>query len=220
MKRLKEIPSSVLTSIKNEHDRELRKVFTEYEWYCDLPVRPVRMKILRGRTAELEQTIVPATSIYIRPKGFLDEEHLNRDAITYSIRGMKIPFPYGHIYQGSGHVCLGSIFVPSKVSKYSPQQPLETLFLHNDRNLNHGNASLTLSEETIQGVYGMLQKYGINVSEEVQESLRPNWNVLKDDGVWALGADVYRQVYWQGANVLDAIKIMEEVYGIIFEREN
>ena len=213
MKRLKEVPPSALKIIESERDAELAKVFKSYIRYASLPVRPVRMRILRDGESNFEQTIVPATTIYIRSDGFLDKEFINRDALTYSVTNTAAPFPYGHIYQGSGHVCLGSIFVPAKVSRFCPQQPLETLFLHNDRNTGHGDAKLSISVKVMQNIEDILKRHNILLLPGTHSALNHHLNVIKTDGLWLLGADVYRQ----SPNLLEALRIMNHIYKQIFE---
>lgn len=219
MKRYSEVPQSLLESIlreQKERQRESQMVLQQYKHYCTLPVRPARMKLLRIREnrEDMEQTIVPATSVYLGKKPFLDADHLNRDAITYTVAGTKEPFPYGHIYQGSGHICLGSIFVPAKVSRFTPQQPLETLFLHNDRKLSHGGARLFLDEKQVQQVRFLLADAGIDLSVDADESLKAENNMLKTDGIWLIGADVYQQM-----ELRNALRLMEKIYQVIFQQK-
>lgn len=214
MKRLETIPAKALAVAKTAHERALDSVLKQYQLFCTLPIRPVRMNILRqveGRE-DLEQVIVPATSIHLKPNGFLEKNTLNRDALTYSIAGRRKPFPFGHIYQNSGHVCLGNIFVPSKISRFCPQQPLETLFLHNDRNLNHGKAHLKLSRQQIQQIREHLAQYQISLSVDADQSLVPDNDVLADDGIWVLSADVYQQA----ETLQQALSCMQYIYQIIF----
>lgn len=219
MKRYSEVPQSLLESIlreQKERQRDSQTILQQYKHYCTLPVRPARMKLLRVKEGreDMEQTIIPATSVYLGKKPFLDADHLNRDAITYTVAGTKEPFPYGHIYQGSGHICLGSIFVPSKVSRFTPQQPLETLFLHNDRNLSHGGARLFLDQKQVWQVQLLLRDARINLSVDADESLKAENNMLKTDGIWLIGADVYQQM-----ELRNALRLMEKIYQVIFQQK-
>lgn len=202
-------------TIKSAHERAMMKISQKYDPYCTIPVRPVRMRVKREseQKEDMEITIVPSTTIYLRPDAFLDEKHLDRNAITYSVTGTRIPFPYGHIYKGSGHVCLGDIFVPSKISRYCPQQPLETLFLHNDRNLSHGNASLFISAVTASKIQRILEEYRISISKDASGIFISDQNLLKHDEIWLLGADVYRNMN----DVEKAVKIMTRIYNLVFE---
>lgn len=214
MKRLEKVPPEALKRIKSDHERAVDQIMKEYQIYCSFPVRPVKMKIKRteNATGELDTTIIPATSVYLRPNGFIDEDHLDRNAITYAVTGSMKPFPYGHIYAASGHVCLGNIFVPSKISKYCPQQPLETLFLHNDRNLNHGNAKLILSDDSRLKIKVVLDKYGLSISKDAEQCLQKNVNVIAGDEIWVLGSDVYHNA----PDLETAITVMTKIYNYIF----
>lgn len=219
MKRLTKIPEAVLEQIKEEQrqKREQLLVNMEYKAFCTLPIRPVRMRLYRKSvdSEQLEQTIVPATNIFLRPDGFIDEDHLDRNAITYAVAGTNIPFPFGHIYKGSGHVCLGSIFVPSKISKYSPQQPLETLFLHNDRNLNHGDASLILNIEQVMGIKKVLSQFNVNLTKDAADGLIPRTNMLTYDSIWLLATDVYNQI----SDLSESLRVMSLVYKLVFKQK-
>ena len=215
MRRLAEIPRPLLEQIENEREKQLQKRFEQYDYYCTLPVRPARMRIYRtskGKDA-LDMTIVPATAIHVRPNGFLDEGTMSRDAITYIVAGTDMPFPFGHVYAGSGHVCLGNIFVPSAISRYSPQQPLETLFLHNDRNLNHGGSTLKIDKKKVSEIDCILHGYGVLLSPDAEKGLVPGRELLVKDEIWNIGSDVYH------ALPLDmAIKAMTQVYQVVFRK--
>lgn len=187
------------------------RLLEKYDQYCTLPIRLSKMRIQRGDHSDLEETFVPATTIYIKPKGFLDENHIDRDALTYAITNTRKPFPYGHVYAGSGHVCLGNIFVPSKVPRYSPQQPLETLFLHNDRNVSHGGASLMIGTEALEEIDDILKRNGIQLEKETREAVKKGINLVATDGLWLLGADVYRKALFS-----EGKRIMTKIYGILF----
>lgn len=214
MKRLDTVPAQVLAAMKTDHERAMDSVLKRYQLFCTIPIRPVRMNVLRTieNREGLEQVIVPATSIHLKPNGYLGKDVLNRDALTYSIAGRKQPFPYGHIYQNSGHVCLGSIFVPSRISRFCPQQPLETLFLHNDRNLNHGHAHLRLSEQQVIQIREQLKQFHISLSVDADQSIVSDHDILKDDGLWIMSADIYQQA----KTLQQALACMQQIYQIIF----
>lgn len=214
MRRVAEIPKTVLQTIEQNQRNQVLKVGREYNHYCDLPIRPVKMRIkdIDSDETKLRTTIVPATTIYIAPDGFIDKDTLDRNAITYAVTKTNKPFPYGHIYRGSGHVCLGNIFVPSKISKYNPQQPLETLFLHNDRNLNHGDSYLFLDVSQMANIKYVLVSRKIEITANILFALTDSAaNMIKEDQIWILAAEIYNQ-----KPIMEALQIMAEIYDIIF----
>lgn len=216
MKRLSEVPVEVLKHIESEHERALQTVFAGYVNFADFPVRPVKMKIYRESegTESLEMTIIPPVSVKIQVGAFVEQNQIERDGISYSVTGSLTPFPYGHIYQGSGHVCLGDIFVPELISDHCPTQPLETLFLHNDRNLHHGGASLMLSEKQREQLLLLLLPIQEHLSIDARKIGKNGLNLLKEDTIWILGADLYRAF-----PIETALRWMKAVYQIMFGKE-
>lgn len=214
MKRMKEVPKSVLDYIRNENESnisDIKAIKKSYIHFCTFPVRPARMKILGENGASFRQTIVPATTVYVRKGAFLDEEHIDRDCLSYFVAGTGRPFPLAHVYSGSGSICLGSIFVPNKISIYTPQLPLETLFLHNDRVLSHGHASLMLDEETVDDVLYILASSNIVLGKDIKKFIILGYNLLKDDIIWQVAAAVYQQ-----KGLKNALELMGTIYNCIF----
>lgn len=213
MKRLKEVPAEVLDLAKSAHERAIGSVLAGYQHYVDMPVRPVRMRIMRQSRMEdaLEMTIIPATSIFVRKNGFFEDGSINRDDLTYSVVGTKTPFPFGHIYKDSGHVCLGTIFVPARIPANCPAQPLETLFLHNDRNTGHGNAMLKLSRGRRADVTMLLRIAKITFSPDLM-AFDTGENLIRTDALWVIGAEVYKQKPF-----FEALALMQKIYEIIFK---
>lgn len=78
MRRMAEIPTSVLQTIEENQRTQALKVVREYNYYCELPIRPVKMRIkdIDSDRTQLKTTIVPATTIYIAPGGFIDKDTL------------------------------------------------------------------------------------------------------------------------------------------------
>ena len=113
----------------------------------------------------------------------------------------------GHVYGASGHLCLGNIPVPRFVDIHSLMTPLETLFLYNDRNLNHGNPKLDISDEIHEKVCEFAQIHQLTIPQSKQ--------YLMYDTVWLLGAELLEQNDTQ-----TAYELAETLYKIIFkERE-
>ncbi len=214
MRHLKKVPDAAIREIETAHARAIRAVMENYHALCNLPVRPAKMSLYRNGDATLETTVVPATSVFLSPNNpFLGDGILNRDALTYFVKGTDIAFPLGHVYRGSGNLCLGSIFVPSQVSIYNPAQPLETLFLHNDRNLSHGNAELTVNKDQWMNIKELLYDRGYTLSPEVENEFQPNESLLRRDTIWKLGAELLQQYPF-----MEVMRTMTLIYDIIFNK--
>lgn len=209
MKKLTSVPDTVKATIQSEHEKALSMLFESERPFCSLPTRVARMNTLRESTGEaIRDVIIPPTTICVNPGGFIDPVTLNRDALTFYVRNGA--FPLGHIYKGSGHICLGNIFVPSRVSVYTPAQPLETLFLHNDRNFNHGGATLSISDTVTTKVLQILNDNYITLSNDAL-AISDLSNILENDTLWIMSADVLEQT-----SMVTAVAIMDEIYTHIF----
>lgn len=214
MKKLDAIPHEVLEHIQSEHERALAKVLTGETAIAKLPARIVQMRILRPNQdlSSIETVVAPPVHVYIAKDRVIDNTLLTTASIRYVLPYTGEPFPYGHIFKSSGYVCLGSIFVPSVVSIYNPQQPLETLFLHNDRNTGHGGASITLTEQIINDVRDLLAYHDIRFTSDVERTFVSQQNILRNDALWILSADIVRQI----PDMLVATDIMEHIFRIVF----
>jgi hypothetical protein len=172
------------------------------------------MRILRPNQdlSSIETVVAPPVHVYIAKDKVIDNTLLTTASIRYVLPYTGEPFPYGHIFKSSGYVCLGCIFVPSVVSIYNPQQPLETLFLHNDRNTGHGGASITLTEQIINDVrtYSPIMIFGLPAMSNTH--LLVQQNILRNDALWILSADIVRQI----PDILVATDIMEHIFRIVF----
>lgn len=214
MKREKEMPAELL---KYLHMLKIQKnnMFNSQNLFCTIPVRMARMKILKNREHDEAycNVIVPAVDVYTTDTARLKNGYLRRDSLSYYVAGTKKAFPFGHVYAGNGNLCLGTIFVPSGVPENSVTLPLETLFLHNDRNLSHGQASLYIKKEQSKMVSTLLKRHQIVLSELAQDVTMQTGeiNIIKNDQIWKLSADVAEQ-----KALPRALEIMEQVYGIIF----
>lgn len=120
---------------------------------AQIPMHRANMRILfAGHSqAQIATTIIPPIRVYMTRNGIVDDpKHeqqklINHSTLVYRIAYNNNAIPLAHVYNESGYLCLGSIFVPSLIPYYSPLQPLETLFLANDRNMNHGHPQLTVT---------------------------------------------------------------------------
>lgn len=217
MKREKEIPADLLAWIKDKRLSNIRK-FKKLNIYCTLPVRVVKMKVQKddAQHDHFRMVIIPAIDIYTTSESALEEGFLSKDTMSYFVSETHIPLPYGHIYAESGYVCLGSIFVPSAVPEISPAMPIETLFLHNDRNLSHGGASLTISKKQANLIKSIIMDCNIHLSAISHPVIdNPGCNIIAHDEIWNLSADVEEQ-----KSLPSALHIMSDIYNIIFKSES
>lgn len=203
MIQLKELPKAFVSSRTAENTKNWAVKKNVYQFYTSVPAHPCNMKLKDFK--DLQMVIIPAVDIMLLKRAVIDEEFFDRDGISYRISGTNRPFPFGHIYQGSGHLCLGSLFVPCKVHRLTPMFPLETLFVNNDRNVNHGNACLYLTSEQIMAIDELLPG-------DKTSGLKPKINLIETDDLWILSAYIY-QTY----PLKQAISLMKAVYTITFE---
>lgn len=213
MKKEQVVPQSVLDTIQSESQRAIMTMLKGYTDYTTLPIRVAGMRIDRpSRGMAVEPVIVPATIIYLSPNGVHDEDTIYTEALKYVIQNTSKPFPFGHVYTSTGHLCLGDIFVPSKISKYNPQQPLETLFLYNDHNTSHGSAKVVLTPTTVDRVLAYIHEAGIDITSDIEKTFLADINLIANDAIWILSAEVASQT----SNLGKALVIMENVYSQIF----
>lgn len=215
MKREKEVPADLLAYLKKQ-DEMKKAALSKLDILCTMPVRAVKMKMLVDEVSgddKFRTAIIPAVDIYVSNNPILKEGFLRRDSLSYFVAGTRLPFPYGHVYASSGYVCLGNIFVPSAVPIYSASMPIETLFLHNDRNLSHGGAHLTITEEKAKGIKDIIHKERIVLSG-MSRHVKAGRDIIAGDEIWNLSADVASQ-----ADLPRALDIMERIYAVMFVKK-
>ena len=173
-----------------------------------IPMHTANMRMLdteNGGTS-IRRTIIPEVLITVNPSAIKDGM-ISRHGLHYTIAQNKQAFPIAHVYSGGGSLCLGGIFVPAFIPKYSPQQPLETLFLHNDRHVSHGNPQLPVSEEQrraiVEIVYSLNKVFPIDVHHD-------EW--VKKDTLWRIGEYMLNHYTKE-----QAFKIMNDIFIILFE---
>ena len=215
LKREKEVPKDLLTYLEQEQRRVQAASFDGLHHFVSYPEREVKMKIVRNTPEGFQDgfysVIIPAVDVFTRGKSpLLRPGFLKRDALSFFVNGTKEAFPFGHVYRSSGSICLGSLFVPSAVPEYAPAMPLETLFLSNDRNLNHGDGHLSVNETEARAVVQLLSDAGVRLSQGF--FMEEKKNLLKNDVIWNLSADVAEQKPLPGA-----LAVMASVYAIIFK---
>lgn len=214
MKRVKEVPQDLLDFMESRRQPTAAQ-FNKLNIFCTYPVRAVKMKILRFRedNEAFCTVIIPAVDVYVTENAMLKKGFLKRDAVSYFVSGTHKAFPYGHVYRDSGYVCLGNIFVPSAVPERSSAMPLETLFLHNDRNLSHGNSHLSIDDAMEKEIFKCMAENGIKCTR-LSRKVESKNDIIANDEIWNLAADVAEQ-----KPLPEALAIMSSVYGIVFREE-
>ena len=196
-------------TLESENQRALRRMMRDKQSIL-IPMHTANMRMLdtdeHGSGTSIRRTIIPEVLITVNPSAIKDGM-ISRHGLYYAIAQNKQAFPIAHVYSGGGSLCLGGIFVPAFIPKYSPQQPLETLFLHNDRHVSHGNPQLPVSEEQrraiIEIVYSLNKVFPIDVHHD-------EW--VKKDTLWRIGEYMLNHYTKE-----QAFKIMNDIFIILFE---
>lgn len=210
MKKTKEATPELLEAIKSVHEKALSALLHDKSIAQIIPIHTAMMNVLlpNGET-DTVQTIIPEMAIYTKTNS---KTTVARDAIEYRITYNNAPFPLAHVYGNSGFLCLGSVYVPPVVPIHSPQLPLETLFLYNDRVLGHGNPKIPLSSDQKKDVYDYLKREFPAFSSADVDLKVVNW--VAHDTLWRLGHYVLEH-----ANDTDkAYEIMEQVFKLVFTK--
>ena len=196
-------------TLVSENERALRRMMRDKQSIL-IPMHTANMRMLdtdeHNSGTSIRRTIIPEVLITVNPSAIKDGM-ISRHGLHYTIAQNKQAFPIAHVYSGGGSLCLGGIFVPAFIPKYSPQQPLETLFLHNDRHVSHGNPQLPVSEEQrraiIEIVYSLDKVFPIDVHHD-------EW--VKRDTLWRIGEYMLNHYTKE-----QAFKIMNDIFIILFE---
>lgn len=196
-------------TLESENERALRRMMRDKQSIL-IPMHTANMRMLDtdepGSETSIRRTVIPEVLITINPTAVQDDM-ISRYGLYYTLAQNKQAFPIAHVYSGGGSLCLGSIFVPAFIPKYSPQQPLETLFLHNDRHVSHGNPQLPVSDEQrraiIEIVYSLNKVFPIDVHHD-------EW--VKKDTLWRIGEYMLNHYTKE-----QAFKIMNDIFIILFE---
>ena len=203
MKRINKLPNEIKNKILTEHQKALSKMLDE-KVAVVLPIHTANMNIIENGVETIRKTIIPPLAVYVGD--FVVGGKVKSREIKYNILYNKKPLPIAHIYRASGHLCLGSIFVPQFIPAHSPQQPLETLLLHNDRNTSHGNPQLPISEEQRNDLEEIRKTY----LPDHKIDFEANW--VLNDTLWLMGSYLL-----ETHDKETAFKIMDDVFKIVFK---
>jgi len=196
-----EVVDKVPEQVKeNIHEQALEKLARREKRAYRVGMHTANMKIM----GEVRKTIIPSMDLYISDvtnKGVISSH------IEYRISYNNTTMPFGHVYGQSGCLCLGNIPVPPFVDPHNLMDPLETLFLYNDRNINHGGAKLPITPKQDDAVRQLATCYNIEVNTQ-------DCHYIENDTVWDLCAQLLEKY-----NIFDAFSIADKLFTIVFERE-
>ena len=196
MELLEKPPEKLFYTI---HQKALADLSTRSKATYTVGIHTARMKI-RG---EIKRTIIPPMSIYISK---ITECGVVSSDIDYRITYNGQTFPLGHVYGNSGYLCLGNIPVPKFVSEYDLMSPLETLFLYNDRNQNHGEPKLNIDSDKHLKILNWCVRHGVNIISEKHD-------YIAHDTVWDIGHQLLEQYTTE-----KAYELADELFKIIFTK--
>ena len=192
MEIVEQIPKEIFVSA---HKQALENITRRDKHAYLVGMHTANMKILN----KVRKTIVPPMQVYVSE---ITEKGVVSSNIEYRIQYNHSTVPLGHVYGGSGYLCLGNIPVPAFVSPYNLMLPLETLFLY------HGNASLKLSPKQDSNVRELARRYGLQVNTD-------STNYIPYDTLWDLGAQLL-ELYEKS----EAFEIANLLFNIVFERKD
>lgn len=195
--------------LASENERTLRRM--KNGWHnITIPMHTVNMRMLESEDTRgpnsIRRTIIPDTIVSINPNS-VKRAGIDKYGINYTLAQNKQAFPLAHIYRGGGSLCLGGIFVPSFIPKHSPQLPLETLFLHNDRHIAHGRPQIEVEAEQRQKIIQIVYKLDLQFPIDVHHD---NW--VKRDTLWRIGEYMLNQYPRE-----QAYNIMMDIFTILFD---
>lgn len=196
-----EIVDKVPDKVKeNIHEQALEKMALREKRAYHVGMHTANMKIMN----EIRKTIIPPMDLYISG---ITKNGVISSYIEYRVAYNNATIPFGHVYGQSGCLCLGNIPVPPFVEPHNLMDPLETLFLYNDRNINHGGAKLPITPEQDKAVRQLAARCDINVNTQ-------DCHYIENDTVWDLCAQLLEKY-----DIFDAFSIADKLFKIIFERE-
>lgn len=198
-------------TLESDNERALRKLANDRVALM-IPMHTVNMRMLdsdeRNSLDSIRRTIIPDMLISVDPRS-IEGNTVGKYGLLYTLAQNKQAFPLAHVYSGGGSLCLGGIFVPAYIPKHSPQQPIETLFLHNDRHTAHGNPKLPVNDtkrkKIIDIVYSLDKQFPVDVHHN-------SW--VKKDTLWRIGD--YMLTHYPREQ---AFKIMRDIFIILFEAD-
>lgn len=191
---------TTLPEVYKERDMEI--LWRDEDALLVVPQRIVSMKLLlEDGTTAIKRTIVPSMTVTHRGE-IEDGQFIYVGDIRYLIAGTTRGFPLAHVYR-SGSGCYGNLPISRRLSIHHVLQPFDTLCLYNDRNVNHGSASLSVSNEHYQLIMGLLSPYDIYTNNP------SNW--IEYDTLWNIGAALLERTSEDNAHT-----VMAAIFQLLF----
>lgn len=219
MKIENELDPTLRQFFLSENERALQKMADRKKdaVVLHLPMHTANMRVFDAFNGNesIREVIVPDLLVSVERNGInMDKQQIKKNAIGYQIASNGAAVPLAHIYSGSSRLCLGNIFVPPFVPQNSPQQPLETLFLHNDRNIGHGHPKIPMTIKQLTEVQDIL--HGVGIDEVNTDYTSPTSWVLNDT-LWNIGHALLQKdptIYRD-----DAFATMKKIIRIVFPQQ-
>jgi len=196
-------------ALETENERALRRMRRDRH-DITIPMHTANMRMLQSEDVKagdsIRRTIIPDIIISVDPQA-IRPEGLTKYGITYILAQNKKAFPLAHVYRGGGSLCLGNIFVPSFIPTHSPQQPLETLFLHNDRHVAHGRPEIVITGKQRQEITAIVYHLDKHFPIDIHHS---DW--VRRDTLWRIG-----EYMLDNYSREQSFNIMKDIFNILFE---
>lgn len=194
MEIIQEVPKKTFDTI---HQKAIRDMAQSDESAYIVGMHTARMNI-RG---EIRKTIIPSVTIFIPRQ---TELGVNSYMIKYHVTLNAQTFPLAHVYGSSGYLCLGNIPVSPYVSSHNLMAPLETLFLYNDRYVNHGHPTLNISVTQHKKIVEWCHDNELEIKSDKHD-------YILNDTVWDIGAQLVEKY-----DIETAYQLADEFFRLCF----
>lgn len=212
MKKLNKIPKACINSILSEQEKALLAL-QKKDNSISIPIHKVRMKIERpNKEPKIEDVMIPATCVSFDKSAIVEGDICDKRHMVFTLDKYGVAFPIAHVFRSSGHICFGDIYV-GETTRYTPLNPLEQLFLYNDRVVNHGGACLYANENQVRNIFALLKEYGVKPSDDVTTTFLPDRNLIANDSLWILTAEITKQMSYT-----IAIELCDRIFDILFKK--